>query len=159
MNATALLNAFKNCSFTSNRTISSNFIVLDSKIFFKIRSAMSSWKILFKTSSLMTDENSCSASQVSWLIKKTSTSLSRLKNRTWDETELTADETTFNLFNWSILSTCDALYGVTEAIFEIKNLKTITFVEKVEVSILIISILLAVTEKLLTKSSSEKTFT
>ena len=158
MNAIALLNALKNRSFASDWTISDNFIVLDSKILFRIRSAMSFWRISFKTFSLMTDENSCSANWMSWLIEKASTFLSRLKNRIWDETELTANETTFDLFNWSIFSTCDALREVTEAIFEIENLKTTALVEGVEVSILIISTLLAITEKLSTKSSSEKAF-
>ena len=156
MNATALLNAFKNRLFASNRTISDNLIVFNSKIFFKIRSAMSSWKILFKTSSLMTDENLCSVNQMSWLIKETSISLSRLKNCIWNEVELTADETTFDLFNWSIFSTCDVLREVTETIFKIENLKTIVLVEEVEVLILIISTFFAVTEELLTKSSLKK---
>ena len=48
---------------------------------------------------------------------------------------------------------------MTEAIFKIENLKTITFVEEVEMSILIISTLLTVTEEFSTKSSSEKAFT
>ena len=106
----------------------------------------------------MINENSCSANRVSWLIKEASIFLLRLKNRIWDETELAADETIFDLFNWSIYSACDALREVTEAIFEVKDLKTIAFIEEVEVSILIISTLLAVVEELLTISSSKKTF-
>ena len=47
---------------------------------------------------------------------------------------------------------------MTKTIFEIKNLKTIAFVEEVEMSNLIISTLFTVTEKLLTKSLSEKIF-
>ena len=76
----------------------------------------------------------------------------------WNETELAADETTFDLFNWLIFSICDVLRGVTEAIFKIENLKTIILVEKIEMSISIISILFAVIEKLLTKSSLKKVF-
>ena len=95
---------------------------------------------------------------MSWLIEKTSISLSRLNNCIENETELTADETTLDLFNWSILSACDVLREVTEAIFEIENLKTIALVEEIEMLILIVSILLAVTEELLTKSSSKEAF-
>ena len=158
MNTAALLNALKNRLFASDRTISNNLIVLNNKVLLKIRSAIFFWRILFKIFSLMTDENSCSANQLSWLIKRTSIFLSRLKNRTWDETELTADETIFDLFNWSILSVCDVLREITETTFEIKNLKTTALIEKVEVSVLIISTLLAVTEKLSTKSLSKKAF-
>ena len=158
MNATALLNAFKSRLFVSDRTISDNLTILDSKILFRIRFAMFFWWILFKTFSLMINENSYSASRGSWLIKRTNISLSRLKNCIWDQTELAANETTFDLFNWSILLTCDVLRGMTEAIFKIEDLKTTALVEEIEVLISIISILLAVTEKLLTKSSSEKTF-
>ena len=153
-----MLNALKNRLSASNWTILSNLIVLDSKVLFKIRSAMSSWRISFKTSSLIIDENSCSAKQLSRLIKKTNTFLSKLKNRTWNEIELTADETTFDLFNWLTLSTYDVLREITETIFKIENLKTIILVEEIEVSISIISTLFAVTEKFLTKSSSKKAF-
>ena len=75
-----------------------------------------------------------------------------------NETELTADETTFDLFNWLILSVYDVLREVTETTFKIKNLKTTTLVEEIEMSILIILTLFAVTEKLSTKSSLKKTF-
>ena len=90
--------------------------------------------------------------------KKTNIFLSRLKNRIWNEIELAADETTFDLFNWLILSTCDVLYEITKAIFKIETLKTTALVEKVEVLILIISILFTMTEEFLTKSLSKKTF-
>ena len=158
MNAIALLNAFKSRLFASDWTISDNLTVFDSKILFRIRSAMFFWRISFKTFLLMTDENSCFANRVSWLIKEASIFLLKLKNRTWNETELTADETTFDLFDWSILSVCDVLREVTETTFEIENLKTTALVEEVEVLISIVSALLAVTEKFLTKSSSEETF-
>ena len=158
MNAAALLNAFKSRSFVSNRIISNNLIVFGSKILFKIRFIMFSWRILFKTSSLMTDKDSCSANRMFWLIERTNISLSRLKNYIKDETELTADETIFDLFDWSILSTCDALREVTETIFEIENLKTTAFVERIEMSVSIVSILLAVIEELLTKSLLKKAF-
>ena len=46
---------------------------------------------------------------------------------------------------------------MTETIFEIENLKTTAFVEEVEMSVSIISILLAMTEEFLTKSSSKRT--
>ena len=45
-----------------------------------------------------------------------------------------------------------------KTIFKIENLKTTALVEEVEMSILIISPLLAVTEKLSTKSSLKKIF-
>ena len=158
MNAVALLNAFKNRLFASDWIISGHFTVLNSKVFLRIRSAMFFWRISFKTSSLMTDENLCSVSRMSWLIERASISLSRLKNCTWNETELAADETTFDLFNWSILSTCDVLREVTETIFEIENLKTTAFAEEIEVSVSVISFLLTVIEKLSTKSSLKETF-
>ena len=107
---------------------------------------------------LMTDENSYSVNQLFWLIKGASIFFSKLKNRIWNEIELTVNETTFDLFNWSIFSTCDVLREVAETSFEIKNLKTIVLVEEVEVSVLIISTLLAIIEKLSTQSSSEKIF-
>ena len=47
---------------------------------------------------------------------------------------------------------------MTKAIFEIENLKTTALAERIEVLILIISALLAVTEKFLTKSSLKETF-
>ena len=47
----------------------------------------------------MIDENSCFANRMSWLIKEVSIFLLKLKNYTWDEIELTVDETTFDLFN------------------------------------------------------------
>ena len=47
---------------------------------------------------------------------------------------------------------------MTKTIFKIENLKTTVFVEEVEMLISIISILLAMTEKFLTKSSSKETF-
>ena len=61
--ATTLLNSFKNRSSTLNQTISNNRIVLDSKILLKIRFAMSSPRLLFKKSLLMTNENSVFTSQ------------------------------------------------------------------------------------------------
>ena len=158
MNAVALLNAFKNCSFASDRTISNNLIVFDSKILFRIRSAMFSWKISFKAFLLMTDENSCSVNRMFWLIKETNISLSKLKNCIWDKTELAADETTLDLFNWLIFSTYNVLREVTEAIFEIENLKTTVLVEKVKMLISVVSTLLAVIEEFSTKSSSKETF-
>ena len=158
MNATALLNAFKSRLFVSDRTILNNLTVLDSKILFRIRSAMFFWKILFKTFSLMTDENSYFINRLSWLIEEANIYLSRLKNYIWNETELTVDETTFDLFNWLIFSACNVLRGKTEAIFKIENLKTTVLVEEIEVSISIISILLAMTEKFSIKSSSEEVF-
>ena len=48
---------------------------------------------------------------------------------------------------------------MTKAIFEIEDLKTTVLVEEVEVSASVIPALLAVTEELSTKSSSEETFT
>ena len=47
---------------------------------------------------------------------------------------------------------------MTKMIYKIENLKTTVLVKEVEVLILIILTLLAVTEKLSTKSLSEKTF-
>ena len=92
------------------------------------------------------------------MIKEASIFLLKLKNCTWNENELTADETIFDLFDWSIFSTCDVLREMTETIFEIENLKTTVLVKEIEVLISIISILFSMTEKLLMKSSSKKTF-
>ena len=99
MNAIALLNAFKSRLFISDRTISDNFTVFDNKIFLRICFVMFFWKILFKMFSLMIDENLCFVNQLSWLIRKANIFLLKLKNCIWDETELIADETTFDLFN------------------------------------------------------------
>ena len=106
----------------------------------------------------MTDKNSYFVNKLFWLIEKASIFLSKLKNHIWNKIELTTDKTIFNLFDWSIFSTCDALHEVTEAVFKIENLKTIAFVEEVEVLTLIIPTLLAMTEKFSTKLLLKETF-
>ena len=47
---------------------------------------------------------------------------------------------------------------MTETIFKIANLKTIALVEKIEMLIFVVSILLVMTEKLLIKSSLKNAF-
>ena len=64
----------------------------------------------------------------------------------------------FDLFNWLIFSTCDVLHEMIKTIFKIENLETIAFVEKIEMLILRISTLFAVTEKFSTKLLLKKIF-
>ena len=97
MNAIALLNAFKNRLFISNRTISDNFIVFDNKILFRICFVLFLWRILFKTSLLIINKSLCFTSRLFLLIKKASIFLLKLKNCIWNKIKLATDETTFDL--------------------------------------------------------------